>query len=115
MKIEDIVFIAAMGPPGGGRSALTARFQRHFNFLVYTNLGRDSMSMIFEKILRAFIGRFSEDVGQSIEQIVESSQNLFENVSSTLKPTPSKSHYTFNMRDISKVIQGCCSADQKTT
>jgi dynein heavy chain len=115
MKIEDIVFVAAMGPPGGGRSALTARFQRHFNFLTYTNLGRDSMSMIFDKIVRAFIGRFSDEVGSAIAQIVESSQNLFENVANTLRPTPSKSHYTFNMRDISKVMQGVCSADQKTT
>lgn len=73
------------------------------------------MSMIFEKILRAFIGRFSDEVGSAIEQIVESSQNLFENVANTLKPTPAKSHYTFNMRDISKVMQGCCSADSKTT
>jgi dynein heavy chain len=104
MKIEDIVFVAAMGPPGGGRSALTARFQRHFNFLTYTNLGRDSMSMIFDKIVRAFIGRFSDEVGSAIAQIVESSQNLFENVANTLRPTPSKSHYTFNMRDISKVM-----------
>ena len=73
------------------------------------------MSMIFEKILRAFIGRFSDAVGQAIEQIVESSQNVFENVAETLKPTPSKSHYTFNMRDISKVMQGVCSADSKSS
>jgi dynein heavy chain len=115
MKIEDIVFVAAMGPPGGGRSAITNRMQRHFNYLTYTNLGRDSMSMIFSKILKAFIGRYSDNIAAAIDQIVESSQNVFENVADTLKPTPSKSHYTFNMRDISKVVQGCCSADQKQT
>jgi len=60
MKIEDIIFVAAMGPPGGGRSNITQRMQRHFNFLTYTNLGSDSITMIFAKILRAFCGHFSE-------------------------------------------------------
>ena len=37
-KIEDIIFIAAMGPPGGGRSVITQRLQRHFNIMTYTDL-----------------------------------------------------------------------------
>lgn len=69
--------------------------------------------MIFAKILKAFVGRYSDEVGGAVNQLVESSQNVFDNVAASLKPTPSKSHYTFNMRDISKVMQGCCSADQK--
>jgi len=37
-RIEDIVFVSAMGPPGGGRSVITPRLQRHFNVMTYTEL-----------------------------------------------------------------------------
>ncbi len=38
MKFEDIVLLSAMGPPGGGRTAVTGRILRHFNIIAYTEL-----------------------------------------------------------------------------
>jgi dynein heavy chain len=38
MKLEDIILLTAMGPPGGGRSMVTARLLRHFNIISYTEL-----------------------------------------------------------------------------
>jgi dynein heavy chain len=66
MKIEDIIFVSAMGPPGGGKSTITQRFQRHFNIITYTLLGKESITMIFMKIVKAFIGHFSEGINQMI-------------------------------------------------
>jgi len=115
MKIEDIIVVSAMGPPGGGKNPITQRLQRHFNIMTYTNLGKESITMIFEKIVRAFIGSFSEKVSSAVAQLVDSTQAVYNGVADTLKPTPSKSHYTFNLRDISKIFQGVCSASNKHT
>ena len=72
MRIEDIIFVSAMGPPGGGRSNITQRMQRHFNFLTYTNLGQDSITMIFSTILAAFVDSFADCIRESVKQLVES-------------------------------------------
>jgi dynein heavy chain, axonemal len=40
----------------------------------------------------------------SIDAIVKSSVDIYERVSSELLPTPAKSHYTFNLRDVSKIF-----------
>ena len=115
MTIQDIIFICAMGPPGGGRSPITKRLERHFNIITYTNLGKESIRMIFSQIVKAFLASFSPEIAQTLDDIVESTQKVYNAVASNLKPTPSKSHYTFNLRDMSKIFQGLCSANQKTT
>lgn len=38
MKLEELILLGAMGPPGGGRTAITPRFMRHFNIIAYTEL-----------------------------------------------------------------------------
>jgi dynein heavy chain len=45
-------------------------------------------------------------VRECVKPLVESSIMLYEDVTRTLRPIPAKPHYTFNLRDLSKVIQG---------
>ena len=113
-KIEDIILVSAMGPPGGGRSPVTPRLQRHYNFLTYTDMDPKSISMIFNKILARFFASFEDDVKNALEKLVEATKVIFAGVQARLKPTPNKSHYTFNLRDISKIFQGVSSAHAKT-
>ena len=115
MRIEDIIFVAAMGPPGGGRSAITQRLQRHFNFMTYTELSFDTIRSIFSTLMVAFLASFSEAIRTVIPQLVEMSLQVYDNViNGPLKPTPNKSHYTFNLRDLSKVFGGMCNVYQKS-
>ena len=113
-KIEDIILVSAMGPPGGGRSPITNRLQRHYNYITYTDLDSQSVSMIFNKILQRFFASFESEVKESLSKLVECTKIVYAGVQARLKPTPNKSHYTFNLRDISKIFQGVCSAHQKT-
>lgn len=46
------------------------------------------------------------------EPITAATYNLFCLVQANFLPTPAKSHYVFNMRDISKVIQGVYQLDR---
>jgi|LauGreDrversion4_2_1035121.scaffolds.fasta_scaffold08821_3 dynein heavy chain len=104
-KIEDIIFIAAMGPPGGGRSEITGRLQRHFNIMTYTDLQDESIHTIFYTIITAFMYNFTNEVKASLDQLVQITLKVYNNVLyGPLRPTPNKSHYTFNLRDISRIF-----------
>ena len=47
----DIQFIAAMGPPGGGRNAITNRFTRHFSVMNVAAFDTETLSLIFSNIV----------------------------------------------------------------
>jgi dynein heavy chain, axonemal len=51
----------------------------------------------------AFRG-FSKDFDPSIEELVSGTLEVYKQCRLNLLPTPSKSHYTFNLRDFSRVI-----------
>ena len=102
-----------MGPPGGGRSQITGRAVRHFNIISYTEFEEDSIIRIFSTIVTFFFKKFQEPVKAVLPSMIDSVLRIYNTVREELLPTPSKSHYTFNLRDISRVFQGICGIIQK--
>uniref|UniRef100_A0A8C2YBK7 Dynein axonemal heavy chain 1 n=1 Tax=Coturnix japonica TaxID=93934 RepID=A0A8C2YBK7_COTJA len=107
-KLVDINFVCAMGPPGGGRNAVTPRFTRHFNYLSFTEMDDDSKKTIFSNILGSWMGKYTgaDAVKDLNKPLVDATIYVYLTITSQLLPTPTKSHYTFNLRDLSKVFQG---------
>eukprot|EP00947_MAST-08B_sp_MAST-8B-sp1_P002409 g2409.t1 len=115
-RIIDRTFVSSMGPPGGGRNPITARMKRWFNIIGYVEMDRESKKLIFETILGNFLATMEDDaIGALTTPMVASTIDIYENISHQLLPTPAKSHYTFNLRDLAKVFQGVLMCDPKRT
>ena len=113
--IQNTLIICAMGPPGGGKSFITPRFQRHFNVVAVASFDENVMKTIFSSILKWYFrtGNFPSDVGNLETKVVAATLQIYKQIGEELKPTPLKSHYTFNLRDVSKVISGICLCTKK--
>jgi len=61
-----------------------------------------------------FLEDFTEPVAELRGSIVDAAVAIYGRISSDLLPTPTKSHYVFNLHDLSKCIQGILQADSRT-
>ncbi|KAK6642963.1 hypothetical protein RUM43_004465 [Polyplax serrata] len=107
--IFDVLFMAAMGLPGGSRQEVYARFLRHFNIFSICDFSDESMIKIFSSVLLVGLKRngFATDVMSSVVSIVHATLDVYQSAMLNLRPTPAKSHYIFNLRDFARVVQGC--------
>ncbi|XP_064422227.1 dynein axonemal heavy chain 1 [Latimeria chalumnae] len=109
-NLVDINFVCAMGPPGGGRNPISPRLSRHFNHLSFTEMEDSSKMKIFTTILGSWMSDGSE-MQELNDPLVTATIHVYSTITSQLLPTPAKSHYTFNLRDLSKVFQGILMAE----
>ena len=55
MKLINLILVAAMGVPGGGRTFITPRMTRHFNLISLATFDDGTMTRIFKKIMNWFL------------------------------------------------------------
>lgn len=106
-QIENTIIVACSAPPGGGRNELTQRFTRHFNILCLPQPNQKMLFKIFESIMSGFLGvGFVDTVKRLSESVTNCTIDVYQRIQQEKLPIPSKFHYTFNLRDVSKVFQG---------
>jgi len=108
----DMQLVAAMGPPGGGRSVISSRFQSRFNLVNITIPEGAQLRRIFETMLVPKLSEFDDEVKPLGVPIVTATIQLYQTVEDIFLPTPANCHYLFNLRDMAKVIQGLLSSDK---
>lgn len=107
-QLVDVQIVSAMGLPDSGRNHISARFAWRQNLVMATPYSNDGLTRIYETVMKQFIKVqfFPNVVVNLVRNVVVASIEVYQKVSSELLPTPSKSHYTFNLRDLAKVLQG---------
>ncbi|XP_064606960.1 dynein axonemal heavy chain 12-like isoform X2 [Liolophura sinensis] len=110
LVLQDILFMAAMGPPGGGRNDITPRFMRHFLLVAMNPFNDETMVKIFSTMISTYMRaeEFPTDIFGMGSQIIHATLDVYKQAMENLLPTPAKSHYVFNLRDFSRVILGVC-------
>ncbi|KAM4844901.1 dynein axonemal heavy chain 2 isoform 2-T2 [Thomomys bottae] len=110
--IRDMFLMAAMGPLGGGRTAISPRLQSRFNIVNMTFPTESQIIRIFGTMINQKLQDFEEEVKPIGNVVTEATLDVYNTVVQRFLPTPAKIHYLFNLRDISKVFQGMLRANK---
>jgi dynein heavy chain len=113
-QIIDTHMLAAMCPPGAGKNDITDRYSRMFNLFFVTPFDDESLNRIFTTVVNKFMAVMGRDVVGNTPGAVAATLEVYNTVLKDFLPTPAKSHYTFNMRDVSKVFQGICQCTRES-
>ena len=106
--IHDCQYIAAMNSKAGSFT-VNERLMGHFATFSCSTPTRDQLVMIYRSILDGHLSNFDDDkiIKQSLN-VTNATIDLLETMSKSpkFKPSSTKFHYSFTMRDVSNVFQG---------
>jgi dynein heavy chain, axonemal len=113
--IEGLQYLGAMNHPGGGRNDVPHRLKRQFFNMNMTLPSQRSIENIYGKILEQLFHpkRYAPEVIAMRAPLIDATIALWTTVKNRLLPTPAKFHYTFNIRELSRVFQGICAVAAK--
>lgn len=106
--IHNCQYVSCMNPAAGSFT-INPRLQRHFYVFAVNFPGSDALTTIYHSILSQHLAnpeyKFPPILNKFSELIVAASIQLHYKVTQIFLPTAVRSHYIFNLRDISNVFQ----------
>lgn len=105
-KMRDINCIAGMGPPGGARNHVDPRFVSLFNVFEIQFPATENLHTIFQSILSGHVAALSDDIKTASGTLTGLTLEIYAQIIEKLPATPSRFHYIFNLRDLSRVFEG---------
>jgi dynein heavy chain len=108
--IKDMQLVTSMAPPGGGRNPFSQRVQAVFFAINMTMPSDAQLRRIFSTMLNGKLADFDDEIKPLGDPLTQATVEVYATISAELLPTPAKSHYLFNTRDLAKVVQGVMQA-----
>lgn len=116
IKISDISLVSAMGSISSGRT-VSSRFLRHSIIQFCDSYQYLTMYKIFDSFMTWFFLKnpnMETRILNMKEGLIEATIKLYLSCNTMFKATPAKTHYLFNLRDVSRVFQGISKASYRS-
>lgn len=94
--------------PKAGSFNIDTRLQRHYTVMSCLTAERAILDQIYRQILEAHLRTFDPTIASLAPKFIQATIELFRSIADSpqFMPSARKFHYQFNMRDVSKIIQG---------
>jgi dynein heavy chain len=109
--IQDVQYLAAMNPTAGSFT-VNERVQRHFSTFNYAMPDAGNLKMVYGAILRGHfeLSGFEPELLGQVDNFVNASIYLYQNVAQKFMPSAIKFVYNWNMRELSNIFRGMTKA-----
>ena len=106
LELIDLLFIGAMGMPGGS-NYIPKRLYRHMFCLAVDSFEESTLLRIFSSLGEWHFSKgYNDTVARLSKSLAAAIIEVYNGAIRCYLPTPAKSHYTFSLRDVTRVYQG---------